>query len=105
MVALIVPVLAGENSQESAGTTDPYESLYIDSSADSSQALTGNIGLDQAASGVSSWHIETLDRIGPYDYQQGYTSLALDGAGNPHISYYEGKYFVKGGNLRYAMWC
>jgi len=40
-----------------------------------------------ADQGASGWHIETVD-TGLGDYG-GHTSLALDGSGYPHISYYD----------------
>ncbi len=43
------------------------------------------------------WSLETVDSIG---YGQGYTSIALDTNGYPHISYYNGGY----GELKYAKW-
>jgi hypothetical protein len=44
----------------------------------------------------SSWSIETVDSLGQ---AYGYTSLALDSKGYPHISYYDGY-----GDLKYAKW-
>ncbi|RCV63531.1 CASH domain-dontaining protein [Methanophagales archaeon] len=45
----------------------------------------------------SLWSIETVDSIG---HCQGYTSLALNSNGYPHISYYNGGY----GELMYSKW-
>jgi MYXO-CTERM domain-containing protein len=89
---------------DSAGIVGGESSLALDSSGNPHISykyypdLTYTNGhLKYASWNGSSWHTETVDSDGVVG---GFTSLALDSSGNPHISYYDST----NGDLKYASW-
>ncbi len=84
---------------------NPHISYYDEGKVDGS-----GCNLRYAKWNGTSWNIEIVDNGGGKQHVGMYTSLALDAAGNPHISYYEDYYYDhwkhegSGASLRYAAW-
>jgi hypothetical protein len=75
---------------------NPHISYYDDTNDDLKYARW--LALSEAEGTGSAWNIQTVDSGGSVGL---YTSLALDTAGHPHISYYA---FYPAYDLKYARW-
>jgi hypothetical protein len=83
-----------------------FPSLALDASgyphisySDDNYTNGSNFTINYAYEDVSGWHYATVDNVGMYG---GYTSIALDASGYPHISYYNSSSNSVNGTLNYA---
>ena len=88
-------VIVGEYSSLALDASGYAHISYYDAWHD---LYSDNKDLKYAYQDGSGWHIETVDREGDVGLC---TSLALDGNGHPHISYYDS---APNGDLKYAYW-